>query len=76
MNAYMCILNEGEETTANLRKVSEHVCQTMNKYASNKANNYHYVEYRGYISANVPFNERKYVDHYIITEVIAIFEKG
>ena len=48
----------------------------MNKYASNKANNSHYVEYRGYISANVPVNDLKSVDHYIITEGVVKFEKG
>ena len=48
----------------------------MNKYSSNKANNSHYVEYRGDISANVPVNELKSVDHYIITEVVVKFSKG
>ena len=76
MNAYMCILNEGEETTSNLRKFSDYVCQSMNKYASNKANNYHYVEYRGDISENIPVNERKSVDHYIITEGFLKFSIG
>ena len=76
MNAYMCIFNEGEKTTVNLRKFSENVFQTMNKYASNKENNSHYVEYRGDISTNVPVNEQKSVEHYIINESVVKILKG
>ena len=47
----------------------------MNKYASNKANNSHYVEYRGDISASLHVNERKSVDRYIITEGFVKFSK-
>ena len=58
MNAYMCILNEGEDNSDNLKKVAESVCQVMNKYAANRSNNANPVEYRGDISANVPDSQR------------------
>ena len=76
MNEYMCILNEGDETTSNLRKINDYVFQTMNNYASNKLNNYHFFEYRGDISSNVPFYKSKSFDHYIITEVVVKFARG
>ena len=58
MNAYMCILNEGEDNSDNLKKVAESVCQVMNKYAANCLNNANPVEYCGDISANVPDSQR------------------
>ena len=76
MNAYMCILNEGEENSDNLKKVAESVCQVMNKYAANRSNNANPVEYRVDISANLPISQRRSVDHYIITEGVVNFVKN
>ena len=58
MNAYMCIFNEGEDNSDNLKKVAESVCQVMNKYAVIHSNNANPVEYYGDISENVPDSQR------------------
>ena len=73
MNAYMCIFNEGEDNSDNLKKVAESVCQVMNKYAAIRSNNANPVEYRGDISTNVPDSQRQSVDHYIITKGVVNF---
>ena len=76
MTAYLGILEQGEVNSEGLKKFGYTVCSKMNVYAALKHNNCHPVNYRGEITEGVQEDDRKSLDHYIVTEFVFKFARG
>ena len=76
MTAYLGILEQGEDNTEGLKNLGTTVCNKMNEFAAFKQNNCHPVNYRGDITEGVPEEDRKSLDHFIVTECVVKFARG
>ena len=76
MTAYLGILEQGEDNTEGLKNLGTTVCNKMNEFAAIKQHNCHPVNYRGDITKGVPEEDRKSLDHYIVSEYVVKFARG